>query len=60
MVKEEFGLEELVGLRCSVAPALARLLSGSNLYHTAQQLLNVHITGLTIPKHSQTPYVLRL
>ena len=55
MVKEEFGLEELVGLRCSVAPALARLLSGSNLYHTAQQLLNVHITGLTIPKHSQTP-----
>jgi hypothetical protein len=38
MVKEEFGLEELVGLRCSVAPALAlaRLLSGSKLYYNAQ------------------------
>ena len=31
MGKEEFGLGELVGPRCSVAPALARLLSGSKL-----------------------------
>jgi hypothetical protein len=37
MVKVDFGLEELVGLRCSVAPALVRLLlSGSSLAFTAQ------------------------
>jgi hypothetical protein len=54
MVKEEFGLEELVGLRRSVAPACQRQQAVLQQIHGTTKLLYVYIARVTILKHSQT------